>query len=49
MQFTNIQDINWGKASSFLKEEGFYIFGGRLSDGAASNELWVLKCDKDKL
>jgi hypothetical protein len=32
-----------------IKEEGFYVFGGQLSDGSASNELWILKSEKDSL
>eukprot|EP00347_Sterkiella_histriomuscorum_P010691 403375295 len=45
----NLKDIDWGNSSQLIQEEGFYIFGGLLSDGSASNDLWILKPFKDQL
>jgi len=45
----NLKDIDWGKSSQLIKEEGFYLFGGLKADGECSNDLWILKIEKDHL
>jgi hypothetical protein len=41
-----LKDIDWGKSSSLIREEGFYIFGGLLQDGQANGSLWILRLEK---
>ena len=44
-----LKEIDWGRSSSLIREEGFYIFGGLLGDGKASGNLWILKLEKDDI
>ena len=43
-----IEMQNWPPVKAHLDEskvvEGLYIFGGQMSDGSASNELYILEC-----
>ena len=41
-------EINWGDALELIKYEGFYMFGGRLADGEASDQLLVLRLHEDR-
>ena len=41
-------EINWGEALELIKYEGFYMFGGRLAKGEATDKLLVLKVMEDR-
>ena len=41
-------EITWGEALELIAHEGFYMFGGRLPSGKASNDLYVLSVKRDK-
>lgn len=42
-----LQDINWGEAFENIRYEGFYMFGGRYSNGEASNRLTIFQVNID--
>lgn len=46
---TNLSSVNWGQSSQLILEEGFYMFGGLLSDGTATDGLWILKSQNNSL
>lgn len=42
LKMKNIQgEINWAEAIVFIKQEGFYMFGGRDSNSKATNDLTI--------
>ena len=41
-------EINWGEAVELIKYEGFYMFGGRLASGEATDQLLVLRVGEDR-
>ena len=48
MHLENITgEINWGEATDLIKHEGFYMFGGRLENNEATNQLLIIKVAKD--
>jgi len=42
----HLPEIRWDLSSRFIQVEGFYMFGGLLSDGSASDGFWILKSEK---
>ena len=40
-------DINWGEAVELIKYEGFYMFGGRLKNGEAINNMLIFQIFED--
>jgi len=41
--------LNWGIQTDFIKHEGFYMFGGRLSDNSATNKLLLFTLHYDSI
>lgn len=44
-----LKEPDWGKSSQLIKEEGFYLFGGLLEEGEASNDVYILKIEQYNL
>lgn len=45
----NMPGIDWTKEKNFIKQEGFYLFGGCFQGAVASNELWILISEMENL
>jgi hypothetical protein len=41
--------VEWQKVDNYLKQEGFYFFGGKSVLGEISNDVWVLKLTDKKI
>lgn len=49
ISFYNLEEVDWKRVKHYYKEEGFYLFGGFLQSGEATNELWILKSETEHL